>query len=122
MEVHVDIFMLYTNSRGRPRFFISQEQLEYHLQIGFTCPKIANVFGVSVSTITEKKDGECEFSVGSLYSIITDDELDVLVAQIQIDFPNCGYRLMHGQLLCRGHRVTQARIRAYVEWIQRELL
>ena len=27
------------------------------------------------------------------------------------EYPNSGYRLMHGYLLSRGHRITQARIR-----------
>ena len=97
-------------SRGRPRILISQEQLEYLLTIGFSCPKIAVVLGVSLSTI-RRRMAECGLSVASLYSCITDNELDLVVSQIQAEFPNCGYRLMYGQLLCRGHRVVQARIR-----------
>jgi hypothetical protein len=99
-----------SHSRDRPKISISLEQLEHHLQIGFSCPKIADIFGVSVSTV-RRRMAEYGFSISSLYSSITDEELDFLVAQIQREFPNCGYRLMHGQLLCRGHRVTQARIR-----------
>lgn len=50
-------------------------------------------------------------SVSSVYSKITDHELDIVVADIKHTFPNCGYRLMHGHLLNQGYRVTQMRIR-----------
>ena len=50
-------------------------------------------------------------SVTALSSAITDQELDSIVSNIKEDFPNCGSRLMHGHLLCRGHRISQARIR-----------
>ena len=40
-----------TNGRGRRRFDIRMDQLEYLLSIGFTCPKIASMLGVSLRTI-----------------------------------------------------------------------
>lgn len=49
-------------------------------------------------------------SVKSLYSTITDEELDSLVQEIQKHFPNC-FRLMQGHLLLEGHRVKQWRVR-----------
>ena len=54
---------------------------------------------------------EFSLSVSSFYSQITNDELDVLVADIKHAFPNCGYRLMQGHLLNQGYRVIQMRIR-----------
>ena len=98
------------NCTGRPKLDIKREQLEYLLNMGFKCPKIAEVMGVSLSTI-RRRMSEFGLSVTALYSNITDHELDVMVTQIKHDFPNCGSRLMHGHLLCRGHRVSQARVR-----------
>ena len=102
--------LLPVNTRGRPRLDVSNTQLEYLLNIGFSCPRIANVLGVSLSIIRRKMI-DCNLSVSSVYSQISDDELDVLVADIKHTFPNCGYRLMRGHLLNQGHRVTQMRIR-----------
>lgn len=50
-------------------------------------------------------------SVSAQYSQVTDDELDAIVKDIKIAFPNCGYRLMHGHLLTHGYRITQTRIK-----------
>ena len=101
--------LLMENRRGRPRLDIEQEQLEYLLCLGFNCPKIA-VLGVSLSTI-RRRMSEFGLSVTALYSSVTDQELDLLVSQIKDEFPNCGSRLMHGHMLSRGHRISQARIR-----------
>ena len=87
-----------------------QEQLKYLLRLGFNCPKIAEALGVSLSTISRRMS-DFGLSVSALCSSITDQELDLLVSQIKEEFPNCGSRLMHGHLLSRGHRVSQARIR-----------
>jgi hypothetical protein len=103
-------YLINHSGKGRPRIMISEEQLEYLLGIGFSCPKIAEILGISLSTV-RRRMSECGLSVASLYSNITNSELDLLVSQIQTEFPNCGYRLMSGQLLCRGHRVAQSRIR-----------
>ena len=62
------------NHRGRPRLDIEQEQLEYLLNLGFNCPKIAEVMGVSLSTI-RRRMSEFGLSVTALYSNITDHEL-----------------------------------------------
>ena len=96
--------------RGRPRYDIPEEHLEYLLNIGFSCPGIADVLGVSLSTVRRRMT-EFGLSVTALYSKITDYELDTLVREIMEEYPNCGYCLMHGHLLHRGHRVIQARIR-----------
>ena len=96
--------------RGRPKFVIKPDQLEYLLNIGLHCPKIAEILGVSLSTIRRRMT-EYGFSVTALYSNITDHELDAIVSQIKHEFPNSGYRLMHGHLLSRGLRLHQSRIR-----------
>lgn len=102
--------VLQEDRRGRPKLDIKPEQLEYLLHLGFNCPKIADVLGVSLSTI-RRRMSEFGLSVTALYSTITDQELDSLVSQIKEDFPNCGSRLMHGHLLRRGHRISQIRVR-----------
>ena len=60
--------------------------------LGFQCPKIAEVMGVSLSTIRRTmyvyRMSEFGLSVTALYSSITDNELDEIVSQIKHDFPN----------------------------------
>ena len=94
---------LVENRRGRPRLDIRREQLEYLLH--FTCPKIAEIIGVSLSTVRWRMTdyGLC---VRALYSDVTDQELDSLVSTIKKDVPSSGYRLTQGHLL-----VNQIRIR-----------
>jgi len=101
---------LLNQNRGRPRLGISADQLQYLLELGFTCPQIASVLGVSLSTI-RRRMGDYNLSVSGQYADITDRELDDIVMDIKSAFPNCGYHLMHGHLLTRGYRVTQTRIR-----------
>ena len=101
---------LLTHGIGRPKLNVTQEQLEHLLALGFSDPNIANVLGVSLSTV-RRRMSEYGLSVRALYSVISDQDLDRVVAEIKEDFPNCGYRLMKGHLLHRGYRVTQVRIR-----------
>ena len=50
------------------------------------------------------------FSISALYSEITDIELDSIVKQIKVMFPNSSYRLMSSHLLNQGYRISQAHI------------
>lgn len=38
---------------------------------------------------------------------MTDDELDSVVREIQVEFPNSGYRRVYSQLLSRDMKVSQ---------------
>ena len=97
------------NMVGRPRLDIPKEQLEYLLSMGFSGPQISTAIGVSLSTIRRRMT-EYGLSIGSLYSDVTDEELDQVVSEIKVLFPNSGYRMMQGHLLNHGYRVAQARI------------
>jgi hypothetical protein len=107
------------NRRGRPRLNITKEQIEYLLNLGFSCPKIADVIGVSLSTVRRRMT-EHGLSVKALYSSISDQELDYIAGQIKHDFPNCGHRMMQGHLLRQGHRIQHARIRDCLHRIDAE--
>ena len=63
---------------------------------------------------------EYRLSIRSLYSVISDQELDRIVSEVKKEFPNCGYRLMKGHLLHRGYRVTQAQIRESLHRVDQE--
>ena len=96
--------------RGRPRFEISREQIDFFLEQNFTSKDISCLMGVSESTVKRRirefginvRDGYCDFN---------DEQLDRLVLQFLTEFPNSGYRRMTGFLLSAGHRVQQRRVR-----------
>ena len=98
------------NGPGIPRYDIPQNQLLHLVGNGFTCPQISQMLGVSLRTIHRRMD---EYGINSTgtYSTLNDSELDTLIQEIQILFPNCGYAMMAGHLLSRGQRVQQMRIR-----------
>lgn len=101
---------------GRPRLDIPKEQLEYLLAVGFSGPQISMAIGASLSTVRRRMT-EYGLTIGSLYSDVADHELDWIVSQIKVLFPNCGFRMMQGHLYNQGHRVSHARIRESLQRI-----
>ena len=97
-------------SVGRPAFAISNHQLQYLLESRFSVPQIAELLGVSVSTI-RRRMSTYNLSVRATYTVITDERLDELVVSVQQQFPNWGNRQMYGHLLSRGIRVQYHRVR-----------
>lgn len=95
---------------GRPRFCIPYTQLVHLLGYRFTVPQIACMIGVSVRTI-RRRMSEFGLSIRSVYSSISDAELDAVVGEIQHQFPTCGNRQMRGHLNARGIVVQQHRVR-----------
>ena len=95
---------------GRPSFIISINQLSFLLENMFSVPMIAEILNVSVSTVRRRMT-DYGLSVRQLYSSISDQELDEIVREIQLQFPNCGNIQMKGHLLSRGIHVQQHRIR-----------
>ena len=93
----------YHGGRGRPKIILTSRQLIQLLSIiGFTCPAIADMIGVSLSTI-RRRMSEYGLSIAALYTNISDTDLDQAVASIKRDYTNAGYR-MTGLLLQQGIR------------------
>ena len=96
--------------RGRPRFKISKEQLDFFVESGFTVPHIACLLNVSSSTV-ERRMREFSISVRNKYSNVSDEGLDNIVLDVKRNFPNIGYKQMKGFLSQRGYTVQQDRLR-----------
>ena len=94
-------------SVGRPYYNISYHQLDTLISMHFSVPQIAQVFGVSVSTIRRRMT-EFNLSIHSTYSRITDTELDAIV---QVQFSGWGNRHVYGSLISMGIRVPLQRVR-----------
>ena len=108
---HVDDCATVRNGRpGRPSCAVSEDQLINLFEIGFSATRIACMLGVSVRTIRRRMD-DIGLRVSDFYSTMPDNELDIVVNEILVLFPNTGYRMMTGHLKRRGIRVQQYRIR-----------
>ena len=100
----------HTGCIGRPRFEIPRGQLIFLIESRFTAPQMAEIIGVSLSTI-RRRMADYGLSITAEYTPFSDAELDRLVEDVQRDFPMCGNRQMQGHLMSRGFRVQQQRIR-----------
>ena len=96
--------------RGRPRFYIAQDQLELFLDYGLKASDIAKMLCVSEKTIYRRLQ-EFGISVRDTYSDINDTSLDITVRNICQQFPNCGYKMMRGHLLSKGIKIQEYRVR-----------
>ena len=92
---------IHTNGRGRPGLIITEEQLIHLLSLGFNCPTIASMFGVSLRTVRRSMT-KYGLSVSMLYTNISDDDLDCAVVSLKEQYPNSGYRMMKCLLMQQG--------------------
>ena len=84
---------------GRPKFVITREQLEFlRKDIGFSWVDIANLMGISISTILRRRH---EFGT----------ELDAVVGSIAREHPSMGTVLVEGIFSTSSLNVSRKRIR-----------
>ena len=99
----------HTARRGRPKFNITVDQLQYLRSMSFTWVQIAKMVGVSYMTIYRRKRefGMVETPGGD----ITDRELQDVLRQMKSNFPSLGQTMVWGRLRSMGIRVSRARVR-----------
>ena len=98
---------------GRPTLDVSPDVLEtLHDQIGFSCAEIARNLGISESTIRRRRRslGVGSTNSRSVYSTISNDDLDQMVRSILRVTPRIGYRLVQGALRRRGLHIQRRRV------------
>ena len=98
---------------GRPLLEISVEKIEYLRHLRFSWTKIADILGVSRSTLYRRLDRE-GIDLTTTYSNINDHELDRIVKSIKESHPNDGERLLIGHLSSLGIILPRSRIRASI--------
>ena len=92
---------VHVGGSGRPRFNIPRNQLVCTLlEARFTVPQIAEIIGVSIRT-ARRRMTEYSLNVRSLYSDISNEQLDRVVGDVMSHFPMCGNRQMQGHLMAR---------------------
>ena len=97
--------------RGRPGISISENQLAFYLENGFTIAKIANLFGCFRRTV-ERRMREYGMSVRQIYSTISDADLTDRITAIVMHNPALGEKSVDGLLHARGIIVQCQRIRS----------
>lgn len=104
---------------GRFRLQITEEHLQSLLQLGLPATCVADIVGVSRRTLYRMMQ-EYNMSVGSLYSTMTDDALDMEVRAIKSRQPHAGYQTVKGCLQADGHHVQWTRIKASMHRVDTE--
>ena len=109
---------LFSGDRGRPRFVVTKEQLEFFINYGFHCPEIGRILNISESTVRRRLK---EFGISANnFTRLTDGELDSVVEEIKRDFPDSGYRMVLGQLRARNLHVQENRVRESLRRVDME--
>lgn len=80
--------------RGRPKFDITQEQLEYLSSMSFNWSQVARLLGVSRTTVYRRR-----IELGRLASNVTDDQLREIIRDIRRNYPSLGESLARGMLV-----------------------
>ena len=99
-----------TGKVGWPRLAPTKDQLVYFIDHEFSAEDISNMLNVSVRTV-QRRFREFGLSIRASYSVISDSDLDGVIKDIMGEFPNIGYRRVHGELGRRRIKITQHRIR-----------
>ena len=96
-------------SCGPPKFDIPRSVLENLLDEGFLIKEISTMLSVSESTIFRRMS---MYGLSKLaFTDIMDEELDVVLKEIVIQFPYCGYNMLKQMLLDKGVKVARMRVR-----------
>ena len=78
--------LIYTTSRGRPKFEVNREQILYLLSMSFSWKQIASILGVSYMTIYRRRQ---EYGIPSRGGrAISDIQLREHLHQLQQDLPS----------------------------------
>lgn len=94
---------------GRPRFQITQDQLEYLASLSFTWTEIASLLNVSRMTIYRRRQ---EYGLlNTPTTNVTDDELQAIIHQMHSQLPEMGESIVWGRLRSMGYIVTRQRVR-----------
>ena len=84
---------------------MTKQQLEYFLDFGFTATGISAMLGVSEPTVRRCLQ---EFGLSSRnFTTISDEAMDGIVAEIEEDLQQSGYRVVRGILRARGYHVAE---------------
>lgn len=95
--------------RGRPKFDINKEQIQYLRSMSFSWVQISKLLGVSYMTLYRRRQ---EYGISnSAGARITDADLRTVLQQLRHELPSLGQTLVWGRVRSMGFEVTRNRIR-----------
>ena len=100
-------------SNGRPKIAVPIEEIEFLRQLRFSWTRIAEILGISRSTLYRRLE-EDGLPQAITFSSISDIELDAIVIRIKQIHPNDGERLIIGHLTRQNVVVPRSRVRASI--------
>ena len=101
---------------GRPLVEVSIDEIEYLRGLQFTWTRIAQILGISRSTLYRRLQEEGVEHMCT-YSDISNSELDWIMTTIKLNHPNDGERLIRGHLHRLGIVIPRARMRASIHCV-----
>lgn len=97
-----------TGVQGRPRFQISQEQLEYLHSLSFSWSDVSDMLGVSRMTIYRYRR---DFNmVSETRQTLTDHQLRAIITELRSEVPSIGETTVMCHLRAHGYSVTCERM------------
>ena len=97
-----------SSRRGRPRFEVPQEQIEYLRYLSFSWTSIALMLGVSRMTVYRRKR---EYGISSANCSLTDSDLDACLRDIRRELPYSGEIIIMGRLRSMQYCIPRKRVR-----------
>lgn len=98
--------------RGRPRFDIGRDQLEYLSSLNFSWTAIASMLGVSRMTIYRRRQ---EFDMlDEPVGHVSDADLYSILREMRDSFPEMGEVMVLGRLRSMGYKVKRNRVRTAI--------
>ncbi len=100
--------VIHSGRRGRPKFNVTANQLEYLTSLSFTWTQIARMLGISRMTLFRRR---VEFGMLHQGQTIQDDELLRLLREMRSEFPEMGEVMVSGRLRALGYSIVRDRVR-----------
>ena len=98
-----------TGRRGRPRFMVAPQQLEYLRSLSFSWTEITSLLGVSRMTVYRRR-AECGL-LDDQRDTLSDADLDTLITELRQDLPYSGQSVILGHLRNLGYYTNRVRVR-----------
>ena len=101
-----------TGLRGRPRFQVQKEQLEYLSSLGFSWTAIAALLGVSRMTVYRRRQ---EYGLlRDPQSTLSDQDLTTVLRHLRSEHPYIGETMVIGHLRAMGYHVPREKVRTAI--------
>ncbi|XP_052100190.1 uncharacterized protein LOC127734390 [Mytilus californianus] len=97
-------------SAGPPSYDITRDQLEFFLELGFKGTDMAKMLQVSRSTVMRRLRF-FTLSISDTFTVLSDDELDLLIKPMVVENPYLGYRSVKARLRSLGHVFQEGKVR-----------